>query len=295
MTIEPMQVLGYEFKPQPFSYTERDAALYALSIGAVVDPLAASALRFVYELHSQGFRVFPTFAVTFPFAVIPQLLSVPGLPVQPMMILHGEHYLTLKRPLPTTATLTQHARISQIYDKGKGALVILDISSRDKDGVEVAFNQASMFLRGLGGFGGERGPSGNIHLPPSRSPDTAVSAQTQPEQALFYRLTGSDPNPLHADPQMAQLVGYDRPILHGLCTFGFAVRAVLEAYGGNDPSRFHSVKVRFSKHVFPGETIITEMWMQSETEIIFQARVAERDTVVLSNALLTLHPAPSNQ
>ncbi|MEZ4642391.1 MAG: hypothetical protein R3E31_06580 [Chloroflexota bacterium] len=115
--VELEKALGYEFVPQPFSYTERDAALYALSVGAAGDPLDGQALRYVYELHGQGFRVLPTFAVTFPFAVMPQILSVPGLPAQPMMILHGEHYLALKRPLPVSATLTQQARISQIYDK----------------------------------------------------------------------------------------------------------------------------------------------------------------------------------
>ncbi|MCB8965271.1 MAG: MaoC family dehydratase N-terminal domain-containing protein [Ardenticatenaceae bacterium] len=287
--VELEKALGYEFVPQAFSYTERDAALYALSVGAAGDPLDGQALRYVYELHGQGFRVLPTFAVTFPFAVMPQILSVPGLPAQPMMILHGEHYLALKRPLPVSATLTQQARISQIYDKGKGALVMLDIRSYDRHGEEVAFNQASMFMRGLGGFGGERGPSSDINLPPDRTPDAVVSAQTQPNQALFYRLTGSDANPLHADPMIAQMVGYGRPILHGLCTLGFAARAVLETYANNDPARFRSVKVRFSKHVFPGETIVTEMWPLSATEIIFQAKAAERDTVVLSNALLTLH------
>ncbi|MBE2197189.1 MAG: MaoC family dehydratase N-terminal domain-containing protein [Anaerolinea sp.] len=289
MAVELEKALGYQFAPQPFTYTERDAALYALSIGAAADPLDDVGLRYVYEFHRQGVQVFPTFAATFLFSVFPQLLNAPGLPFNPAMLLHGEQYVELKRPLPPAATLTQHAAISQIYDKGKGALVILDVSSRDKHGEEVAFNQASMFIRGLGGFGGERGPASDINLPPDRAPDALVTARTQPNQALFYRLTGSDPNPLHADPAIANMVGFDHPILHGLCTLGFAARAVLETYAGNDPARFHSVKVRFSKHVFPGETIMTEMWPLSETEIILQARVAERDAIVLSNALVTLH------
>ncbi|MCA9936051.1 MAG: MaoC family dehydratase N-terminal domain-containing protein, partial [Anaerolineales bacterium] len=257
MTIDLTQALGHEFAPQPFIYSARDAALYALSIGAAADPLDDAELRYVYEFHRQGLQVFPTFAATFLFAVSQQLLAIPGLSFSPAMILHGEHYLELKRPLPPQATLTQHAHVSQIYDKGKGALVIVDISSRNAQGEEVAFNQAGMFIRGLGGFGGERGPSSDINRPPTRPADAVQRSQTAPNQALFYRLTGSDPNPLHADPQIAQMVGYGRPILHGLCTLGFATHAVLKTYAENDPTRFRSVRVRFSKHIFPGETIVT--------------------------------------
>lgn len=293
MTVDLSLALGHTFAPRPFTYTARDAALYALSVGAADDPLDTVALRYVYELHRQGQQVFPTFAATFLFAVFDQLLSVPGLTFNPVMLLHGEQYLELKRPLPLHATLTQHARISQIFDKGKGALVIIDISSQDESGAEVAFNQASMFIRGLGGFGGERGPSSDINQPPDRAPDAVYQAQTTPHQALFYRLTGSDPNPLHADPQIGQMAGFARPILHGLCTFGFAARAVLKTFAGDDPTRFHSIKVRFARHVFPGETIVTEMWRTSDTEIVFQAKVAERDEVVLSNAAITLQQKSS--
>ncbi len=288
MTVDLTKALGYEFTPRPFTYTARDAALYALSIGAAADPLDETALRYVYELHRQGQQVFPTFAATFLFAVFDQLLSVPGLAFNPVMLLHGEQYLEVKRPLPLNTTLTQHARISQIYDKGKGALVIIDISSRNAAGEEIAFNQASMFIRGLGGFGGERGPASDANQPPDRAPDAVYKAKTAPDQALFYRLTGSDPNPLHADPQIGQMAGFERPILHGLCTFGFAARAVLKTFANDDPLRFQNIKVRFARHVYPGETIVTEMWQASPTEVLFQAKVAERDEVVLSHAAVTL-------
>ncbi len=290
MTIDLSLALGHTFSPRPFSYTARDAALYALSIGAADDPLDEAALRYVYEFHRQGQQVFPTFAATFLFAVFDQLLSVPGLKFNPVMLLHGEQYLELKRPLPLHATLTQHAHISQIYDKGKGALVIIDVSSRDANGEEVAFNQASMFIRGLGGFGGERGPSGEVNQPPDRAPDAIYTAKTAPNQALFYRLTGSDPNPLHADPQIGRMAGFARPILHGLCTFGFAARAVVKTFASDDPTRFRSIKARFARHVFPGETIVTEMWQISTTQIVLQAKVAERDEVVLANTAVTLQP-----
>jgi (3R)-3-hydroxyacyl-CoA dehydrogenase / 3a,7a,12a-trihydroxy-5b-cholest-24-enoyl-CoA hydratase / enoyl-CoA hydratase 2 len=197
----------------------------------------------------------------------------------------------LKRPLPPAATFTNHARITHIYDKGSGALVNLEVSTVDEAGDEVALNRSALFIRGLGGFGGERGPSGKVNVPPDRAPDAISRQQTRPEQALIYRLSSKDRNPLHADPQMAAFGGFDRPILHGLCTYGFAARAVLKEFTGYDMARFKSMQARFSKHVFPGETLITEMWQESPDRIVFQCKVAERDEVVLANAAIELHPA----
>lgn len=288
MSVDVLKVLGYRFKPAEFRYNERDVSLYALSIGAAADPVDPDELKFVYELNGAGFFPFPTFSVAFPFAVMWQILDVPGLTFNPMLLLHGEQYLVAKRPLPTTATVTNHAHISQIYDKGSGALLILDISSVDENGVELAFNQISVFIRGLGGFGGERGPSGQANLPPDRQPDAVVAQKTQPNQALYYRLASRDANPLHADPQMAAVGGYDRPILHGLCTLGFAARAVLKQFGGNDPIRFQSIRARFSQPVFPGETVITEMWQETDKRILFRTRVQERDGLAITNAAVDL-------
>lgn len=289
MSIDVAKVLGYQFKPAEFKYDERDVSLYGLSIGIGDDPVDPEALKFVYELNGAGFYPFPTMPVIFPFSVMWQILDVHGLAFNPMMLLHGEQYLEVKRPLSTQATITNHAHISQIYDKGSGVLMYLDISSVDEQGEEVAFNQIGVFIRGIGGFGGERGPSGKINVPPEELPETVFSQRTQRNQALLYRLASGDGNPLHADPQMAAVGGYERPILHGLCTFGYAVRAVLREYADNDAARLKSVKVRFSKHFFPGETVVTEMWPESATRIIFQARVLERDELVITNAAVELH------
>jgi 3-hydroxyacyl-CoA dehydrogenase/3a,7a,12a-trihydroxy-5b-cholest-24-enoyl-CoA hydratase len=300
--------IGYEFKPKTITYSEDDLSRYALSVGAAADPLDPTELQFVYELSGLGFKALPTFAVTFPFSLLWQLSNAPGLRFNPALLLHGEQYLELKRPLPTQATITNRARIANIYDKGSAALVLLEVDSYDEQERAVAFNRVSLFIRGIGGFGGERGPGGPVNTPPERAPDAVVSQATQPNQALLYRLTSGDRNPLHADPAFAAAGGFDRPILHGLCTFGFAARAVLRQYGGNDPARFKSIQTRFTRHVFPGETIVTDMWAvgapasavgavasadsaAAPTRILFQSRAAERDEVVLANAVVELHPA----
>jgi len=284
------QVVGYAFEPLTFTYTEREVSLYALGIGASADPLDQEELPFVYELSSKGFKALPTFAVLFPGKLIAVLVSGRIGPIEfnPMMLVHGEQFLEIKKPIPTAARITSYPTISQVYDKGSGLLVITDTICRDEKDEEIAFNQSSIFIRGLGGFGGERGPSSDVNVPPDRPPDLVHSERTLPQQALLYRMSG-DINPLHADPSMAVMGGFDKPILHGLCTFGFAGRAVLKHFCDNDPSRFRSIKVRFSKHVFPGETLVTEMWKVSDTTIVFRCKVAERDTVVLSHAAVELN------
>lgn len=285
----PSSAIGYQFEAKSITYDENDLSLYALSIGAAVDPLDASELPFVYELSNSGFKALPTYAVTFPFSLLWQITAVPGLRFNPAMLLHGEQYLELKRPLPTNATVNNTAHIANIYDKGSGALVLLDVHTADQaTGEEIAYNQVSLFIRGIGGFGGERGPSSSAAPLPDRAPDAIHREKTKENQALLYRLASGDFNPLHADPAFAAAGGFDRPILHGLCTFGFAGRAVLRHFAGNDPARLKSIRSRFTRHVFPGETIVTEMWSDGEDRVMFQCKVAERDEIVLSGGVVEL-------
>jgi acyl dehydratase len=166
-------------------------------------------------------------------------------------------------------------------------LVLLDCVTVDEKGEKVFFNTFTVFARGEGGFGGESGPKpGNV--PPDRAPDKVFEQKTLPQQALLYRLSG-DRNPLHADPNFGAMAGYDKPILHGLCSFGFTGRAVLEEFCDYNPEKFKSITVRFASHVFPGETIITEMWKEGNV-VLFKAKTADRGIDVITNAAVVLNP-----
>jgi acyl dehydratase len=212
------------------------------------------------------------------------MIAVAGnLGVNPMMILHGEQKIILHRSLPPKAMLQTVSEVKGIYDKGKGALVVVEANTTDESGAPVFDNVFSIFVRGEGGFGGERGPEAQKADPPDRAPDFEVVEATSREQALLYRLSG-DVNPLHADPAMAKLGGFDRPILHGLCTFGHAGRAILRGACGGDPARLKSFGARFSGVVFPGDNLTTRGWKVSDTGYVVTTATQE-GKVVLSNAL----------
>ena len=283
--------LGFEFPERTSTYDERDLALYALGIGAAQDPLGHD-LQHVYELHGDGFRPIPSYGVipclNFMVELYKRGENAPGLNYGFERILHGEQYTKIERPLPPSAELTHRAKITDIFDKGKGALVVTEVQSFDEDGDLLITNKFVSFIRGAGGWGGDRGPSVEVNVPPERAPDFVVEEKTSDNQALLYRLSG-DWNPLHADPAFAQAMSFDRPILHGLCTFGFATRHVLSKCAPDGDVRyFESISVRFAKSVYPGDTLVTEMWKDGRT-IVFRTKVKERDEVVLSHACITLY------
>jgi 3-hydroxyacyl-CoA dehydrogenase/3a,7a,12a-trihydroxy-5b-cholest-24-enoyl-CoA hydratase len=284
--------LGFEFEPATSSYTERDLALYALGVGAGANPLDPKELQFVYEMNPDGFFALPTFGVApalkLMFDMARDGKQAPGLKYGFDRVLHGEQYTEVKRPLPPSAKLTHKAKIKDIFDKGKNALVVTAVTSYDEQGNELVYNEITTFVRGAGGWGGERGPQGEVNTPPERAPDATVTEKVPEDQALVYRLSG-DWNPLHADPGFAKNFGFERPILHGLCTFGYAGRHVVRAMCGNDPRRFKSIRSRFSDTVFPGETLVTEMWKESDEKIIFRTKVKERDKVVISGGGVELY------
>lgn len=274
MPIDP-GIVGRKLDSSTAEWGEKDVMLYALGVGE-------TSLPFAYE---RDLKVLPTFAV---IPAFPAMFALGGaMQVNPMMVLHGEQRIELAGPIPTRAKVTSQPTVVALYDKVKGAVVVVEVESRDDKGKLLFKNTFTSFARGEGGFGGDRGPSGPRNEPPSRAPDAVVEMQTLPQQALIYRLSG-DMNPLHADPDMAALGGYATPILHGLCTFGHAGRALLHRFCGSDPAKLKDFEVRFSGVVYPGETIVTEMWQESPTRVLLQAKTKERGELVLSNAAATI-------
>ena len=275
------------------SYDERDLALYALGVGAARDALDPQELRYVYELGNE-FQAVPTYAVMPALNTFLNLArdgrSLKGLNYGLDRILHGEQYTELLRPLPPKARLSHHFRFKTAYDKNPHAVVVIGCDTFDESGAKLAYNEITLFVRGAGGWGGERGPSTERNAAPDREPDAIVEERTDPNQALLYRLSG-DWNPMHADPAFARAFGFDRPILHGMCTYGFVARHVLRSFASNDGRRFKSIRARFADSVFPGETLITRIWRDGEHRFVFETKVKERDKVVVSHAALELREA----
>ncbi len=267
-TLSP-EVVGLELPASTFDYEERDVMLYALGIGA-------KELPFIFE---RELKVIPTFAVIPAFPALMGLAA--GVEINPVMILHGEQGFRIAKTIPTNGSLTTSGVVTGVYDKGKGALVTIDSTTTDASGETVFTNTSGVFVRGAGGFGGDRGP-GAGNKAPERAPDKTLEDTTLDIQAAIYRLSG-DRNPLHIDPAFAKMAGYDRPILHGLCSFGYAGRAVLAQYCDNDPDRLVGLSVRFTGVVYPGDTITTEMWDEGDGKIIVQSKTQE-GRVVMGNA-----------
>lgn len=272
------------------SYDEKDVMLYALGVGMGRDPLDEHELSFVYE--NNGLKVVPTFA-----SVINRGEAPPSQQRMPQkseinfaLVVDGERRITFHKPLPPKCTVVSDERYVDILDKGegKGAVLIQERVSRDHATGDKLFTiVTSIFARGDGGFGGTPHGGPELHTIPERAPDLVKECDTRPDQAFLYALSG-DRNPLHRDPAFAKLVGFPRPILHGLCSYGTACRAVLETVAQYQPERVTQFDVRFSKPVFPGETLVVEMWQDGST-ISYRASVKERPgTVVLNNGLCIL-------
>jgi acyl dehydratase len=277
MPIDPSAV-GAISGPSEGYWTSKDCLLYALGVGAGTDDLA-----FTTE-NSAGVtqQVLPTFACV---ASAPERTRSTGEngfrkvgSFNPAMLVHGEQGITLHRPLPTDAEFTSTGKITGIYDKGSGAVIASESTAVDTATGEPLFStRTALFIRGEGGFGGDRGPSA-VKIDVDRAADHTVSCQTRGDQALLYRLNG-DRNPLHSDPTFARGGGFDRPILHGLCTFGFTGRALLAVLCDNDPERFLSMDARFSKPVLPGDTLTVSIWREGD-RALFRTERAPGEVVL---------------
>lgn len=271
MPLDPGAV-GTTTDPVEAHWTSTDALLYAVGIGGGTDELA-----FTTE-NTAGVdqRVFPTFAVVVGWGRGPSPLAAVG-SFDPAMLVHGQQAVTLHAPIPVEGTAILTTTVVGVYDKGAAGVVVTSTKAALGD-VPLFTTRSSVFIRGAGGFGGERGPSGARHDPPDRAPDDEASTTTSPDQALRYRLSG-DRNPLHSDPSFAARAGFDRPILHGLCTYGFTGRALLHHLCGSDPARFLHVEGRFAAPVFPGEELTVRMWVTAPGEAVFTTAVGDRTVI----------------
>ncbi len=282
MPIDPEKALGTVISDGPGSSSRDDVILYHLVVGDSVPPTDANELEYTYE---KNLKVLPSFGVIPVFGALGGLGNVPGLSFNFAMLLHGEQDIELHQPIPTEAEVSSTGRVAEIWDKGKAALVVLEAKTLDASGDPLFTNRFSLFLRGEGGFGGESGPkAGNV--PPDREPDGVIESTTLPQQALIYRLSG-DKNPLHADPEFAKMGGFDRPISHGLCSYGVVCKAIVDGVLGGDVTKVARYQARVSGVAFPGETYLTSYWKEGD-KILIQAASAERGAPIISNAAITV-------
>ncbi len=264
MALNP-DAVGNASEPAERSWEHTDALLYALGVGAgSLDPTGFE-LEFTTE-NSVGItqRVLPTFTTIIGQGGGRAMLSIGE--YDPAMLVHGEQAIRLHGEIPPAGTVSTVTKVAGIYDKGSAGLVVLESESRHVGSGELAFsNRTALFIRGAGGFGGPRHPEGDEATAlaaeplPTREPDEVVAYATRPDQALLYRLNG-DRNPLHSDPSFAKRAGFERPILHGLCTYGFTGRALVHIVCGSDPARFGAMRARFSKPTLPGDTLTISVW-----------------------------------
>lgn len=282
MPINP-DAVGTKGDPTEHSWDSKDCIIYALGVGSGLDELAFT----TENTMNTPQQVLPTMAVVLGAGGFGAMAKIGTF--NPAMLVHGEQTVELFGELPVSGKVSTVQEVVGIYDKGKGAVIALESVSTDVSTGQPLFkNRMSAFIRGEGGWGGDRGPSGPQNVPPERAPDHSVTYQTRVDQALLYRLSG-DRNPLHSDPSFAQMGGFDRPILHGLCTYGFTGRALLHTLCGSDPARFVKMDGRFSSPVFPGEALTVNMWVDGD-HAIFQT-CGDDGRVVLDAGLFTFSGA----
>ena len=277
MAIDYEKIMSLETKNQEFSYSDRETMLYGLGIGFGKDPLNDEELKFVYE---RDLKTVPSMATVVSWGAGNMRESG----INYLLVLHGEQRLKMYEPLPHSADILVDSSVKGVFDKGKekGALIITETDIKLKENENLLCTLSSTtFARGDGGFGGPSDGAPEPHLIPERKSDDEFSTDTEPNQALIYRLSG-DRNPLHSDPEIAKAAGFDVPILHGLCTYGTACRTIISNVCDYDSTLIEEFNVRFSSPVYPGEKISTEIW-KDDNVISFRCWVRDRNVMVLNN------------
>ncbi|HNM84153.1 MAG TPA: MaoC/PaaZ C-terminal domain-containing protein [Mycobacterium sp.] len=281
MPIDP-SIVGADLGSFTTSWDADDVVLYHLGLGAGVPQTDPGELEYCLE---DRLKVLPSFSVNGPIGMLPRVRQLEGADFPLTALLHGEHEMIVHRPLPAAATVTQRGRVAELWDKGKAALVVMEVDSLAADGTKLVTNRYHAFIRGEGGFGGEKGYSAPVVIP-DREPDASVQRPTLVQQALLYRLCG-DKNPMHADPAIAKLGGFDVPLLHGLCTYGIALKAAVDEILDGDVTAVAKYSTRFAQPVFPGDTLRVDMWREG-SQVVLGVGVVGREGPVLTNTVLEL-------
>ena len=276
MAIDPQAALGAAPSRSEKSWTQQDVLLYHLSLGAGASAERGPELEWTYE---RDLQVLPTFALVAGEGISagergPMSMDLPGIDIDLRKILHAGQSLTVHRPIPTSGAAQVASRVAAVWDKGKAAVIELEQAATDMSGDPLWTTTMQIWARGEGGFGGEPGPE-QPWSAPDRDPDLVVAAGTSPAQALLYRLNG-DVNPLHVDPELARQVGFDRPILHGLATYGIVAKLLVDQLADGEASRLGEVSVRFAGILLPGESVSVSVWRDGE-DVWFSAVCPERD------------------
>lgn len=280
MPIDLSVALGAELEPVEFSWSSSDVQLYHLGVGAGSDPMDPKELRYLVDNTPQVLPTFSSVAASFHMTEPPEV-RFPGIEIELSKVLHASEAVSVPAPLPPSGSARAITRFTEIWDKGKAAVIVSETAVTDLDGNPLWTTKRSIFARGEGGFGGERGPSSPVGAP-ERAPDFEIAIPVLPQQALLYRLCG-DRNPLHSDPEFASAAGFPRPILHGLCTYGMTCKALVDTLLDSDVSQVGSYGARFAGVVFPGETIKASVWKDDGRYVGVVTAPDRDDAVVLSD------------
>ena len=283
MPIDVDVALAAELPPAEFSWNSNDSQLYHLGLGAGSDPLNPRELAYLIDNTPQVLPTFGNVAQSFHMTE-PPTVNFPGIDIELSRVLHASEGISAPAPIPPAGTGIAVTRFTEIWDKGKAAVIWSETEVTTPEGAPLWTQKRSIFARGEGGFGGDRGPSSS-QVTPDRAPDLEIAIPTLPQQALLYRLCG-DRNPLHSDPEFASAAGFPKPILHGLCTYGMTCKAITDALLDGDAAAVGSYTARFAGVVFPGETLKVNLWKEDGRFVANVVAPSRDDAAVLSEVEL---------
>lgn len=284
MSIDPRLALGAEMPAQRFTWTAGDVQTYHLALGAGSNPLDMQELRYLDDAKPQVLPTFGVVAATFHATEAPRV-SFPGIDIDLAKVVHGSQEIEVTAPIPASGEAETLTRITEIWDKGTAAVIVQEAVTSAPDGTQLWRTRSSIFAKGEGGFGGERGPKNRFTLP-ERPADAETRIETLPQQALMYQMCG-DRNPLHSDPEFARAAGFPKPILHGRCTYSMVAKAVTDTVLGGDADSLRSIGGRFAGVVYPGDILVCRIWHENDRYLVGVSTADRDEAPVLADVVAT--------